>query len=96
MEVNGKAHTVEVQQLTQERDKCLEDIDALKSLLAEAVEREGRQNGSGIRSTRPVSPSPEIVLPTGYCPLKSKGWAKTQRNGAIPTTLKVSSYFECK
>jgi len=86
---NEETYANEIQRLTLERDKSLEDIDALKTLLAEAVEREGKSNGGANRSTRPVSPSPEIVLPSGYCPLKSKGWAKTQRNGAASTTLKV-------
>jgi len=90
LEADGEAHTKEIQRLTEERDNYLEDVDALKSLLAEAVEREGRlSSASSVRSTRPVSPSHDIVLPSGYCPLKSKGWAKTQRNATIPTALKV-------
>ena len=91
---NEETYANEIQRLTLERDKSLEDIDALKTLLTEAVEREGKSNGGANRSTRPVSPSPEIVLPSGYCPLKSKGWAKTQRNGAASTTLKVTCCFK--
>ena len=89
---------VEIARLTEERDKIIAESDNIKSLLAEAVEREEKlimkyemaaaRTSPTIKSSahpqqqqRPVSPNPNPgILPSGYSPLKSKGWARSQRS----------------
>jgi len=87
-------HTKDIERLKQEKLKSQEDVDAMKLLLTEAVEREEKLM-TNIRSplpgARPLSPSPKSILPSGYCPLKSKGWAKTQRSSNGQHQLSTSA-----
>ena len=100
----------DIARLTEERDKIIAESDKIKSLLAEAVEREEKlimkyevaaRTSPTIKSPvypqqqqqRPVSPNPSPgILPSGYSPLKSKGWARSQRSpGNNKSPVELSS-----
>ena len=87
---------VDIERLVEEREKLMKENDKIRNLLAEAVEREEKliikyeqaANASPTikspvhsQQPRPVSPTPNPgILPSGYSPLKSKGWARSQRS----------------
>ena len=81
----------ETERAVQERAQLLAGLESTKLLLAESVEREEKLTikleqlrsspSRSLSSTRPSSPTPKPgLLPSGYSPLKSKGWAKSQRS----------------
>ncbi len=87
----------------EEKDHLTADLQATKLMLAEAIEREAKlitklENmrdppvKSLTQQNRPLSPTPKPgILPPGYSPLKSKGWAKSQRS---PASLSPCKSFE--
>lgn len=91
LEEIGRDRLVDTERAIQERNQLLADLEATKILLSEAVEREEKLTikleqlrsspSKSPPTNRPVSPTPKPgILPSGYCPLKSKGWAKSQRS----------------
>ncbi|XP_045033460.1 ninein isoform X2 [Daphnia magna] len=91
----------------QEADQLTADLQSTKLLLAEAIEREEKliiklenlrellpasKSPPSPHSNRPLSPTPKPgILPPGYSPLKSRGWAKNQRS---PASLSPCKSFE--
>ena len=87
----------------EEKDQLTEDLQSTKLMLAEAIEREAKlitklENMRDppvktlTQQNRPMSPTPKPgILPPGYSPLKSKGWAKSQRS---PASLSPCKSFE--
>lgn len=74
-----------------EMDQLAADLQSTQSRLIEVVEREAKlshkleclRDASSKSPNRPLSPTPKPgLLPPGYSPLKSKGWAKNQRQQA--------------
>lgn len=87
----------------QEIDQITGDLKSTKAMLIEATERESKlinklesmrdpSTKSPQQQNRPVSPTPKPgILPPGYSPLKSKGWAKSQRS---PASLSPCKSFD--
>jgi hypothetical protein len=99
-------HQAEVERIILEKNKLIEEIEAIKKSLAESAVREeelkarceqmqqqqqefqqqlgkqqDKQQQNSRSSPRPVSPIPKPgILPPGYSPLKSKGWARSPRS----------------
>lgn len=89
----------------QEIDQIAAELRSTKAALVEAIERESKllikleimrdpstKSPQHPQLNRPVSPSPKPgILPPGYSPLKSKGWAKSQRS---PASLSPCKSFD--
>lgn len=91
----------------QELSQLTTDLQSTKLMLAEAIEREEKltiklenlrellpasKSPPSPHFNRPLSPTPKPgILPSGYSPLKSRGWAKNQRS---PASLSPGKSFE--
>jgi len=91
----------------QELDLITAELQATKLMLADVLEREAKlitklenlrdvpavsKSPPSPHLNRPLSPTPKPgILPSGYSPLKSKGWAKNQRS---PASLSPCKSFE--
>ncbi|XP_057374956.1 ninein-like isoform X2 [Daphnia carinata] len=107
LEQMQKEKDLETIRSRQEIDQLTADLQSTKLQLAEAIEREEKliiklenvrellpasKSPPSPHSNRPLSPTPKPgILPPGYSPLKSKGWAKSQRS---PASLSPCKSFE--
>lgn len=101
-----KEHEQEAARLRHENDQMAADLRSTKAMLEEALDREVKlllkidnmrdsPAKPPLHLPRPLSPTPKPnILPPGYSPLKSRGWAKNQRSPGSPASLSPCKSFD--